>query len=416
MSTKSALVLSLLACAVLPATAGVLQLPLGDPERRDRQVELVLDAIVDTRTGEAIAPDDLAARLDDVPLVLFGETHTNIEVHRAQLRLIRALRDRGRSVMIGLEMYPVTEQEHLDRWSRGFLTEEGFVEVSEWYRSWGYHWGYYRDIFLYAREHRIPMHAINVPAETVSAVREKGYDGLSEEEAAHVPEQVDTDSADHMRLFKAFFEEAEFHNEMSDEAWQSMLDAQCLWDAAMSRNALRALEASEAERPVMVVLVGSGHLVYDLGLQRQARQWYDGPIATVIPEPVTDDDHDRPKSLQASYADFLWGIPEEQAPLSPWFGASTRLADDERRQVVFVASDSVAERAGIQVGDVVLSVGGQTIGDKKQMNTALSSLEWGDSVALQVQRGDEVLDLTAHFRRTVDVDEGEGDDDEEEGE
>ncbi len=416
MTWKRLPILLLIAATTLPVAAGVMELPLGDPERRERQVELVLDGIVDAHKGDTIAPDELAARLDEVSLVLFGESHTSMPVHRAQLRLIRALNERGRSVMIGLEMYPATEQAHLDRWSRGYMTEEGFVEDSEWYRSWGYHWGYYRDIFLYAREHRIPMHAVNVPPKIVRAVREKGYDGLSEEEAAFVPGEVDSESADHLRLFKAFFADADFHNSMSDEQWQSMLDAQCLWDAAMSHNAIKALQASEAERPVMVVLVGSGHLAYDLGLQRQARQWFDGPIATVIPEPVVDPGETTAKKVQASYADFLWGLPEEREPLYPYFGASTRLSDDEHREVVFVAPDSVAALSGLQVGDVVLAVKGQAIDSKLRMNRILASLEWGDSVPVQVRRGEETLELMAHFRRTLPSDDEDEDASAEDGE
>ena len=35
------------------------------------------------------------------------------------------------------------------------LTEDGFVKEARWYRNWGYHWDYYRDIFLFARANAI---------------------------------------------------------------------------------------------------------------------------------------------------------------------------------------------------------------------------------------------------------------------
>ncbi len=47
------------------------------------------------------------------------------------------------------------------------------------------------------------MFAINTPREVVAAVRKKGFAGLTDEEAAHIPARIDTDSADHLRLFKA---------------------------------------------------------------------------------------------------------------------------------------------------------------------------------------------------------------------
>jgi uncharacterized iron-regulated protein len=46
---------------------------------------------------------------------------------RVQLRVIRALHDAGRKVMIGLEMFPYTEQKSLDHWRDGLLTEAGVL-------------------------------------------------------------------------------------------------------------------------------------------------------------------------------------------------------------------------------------------------------------------------------------------------
>ena len=37
----------------------------------------MLDAITATATGEILTPQALAARLGDVPLIFFGESHTN---------------------------------------------------------------------------------------------------------------------------------------------------------------------------------------------------------------------------------------------------------------------------------------------------------------------------------------------------
>src|SRR6187455_918286 len=81
-------------------------LPLGDPARRDREVRIVLDGIVDTATGDTIDPDTLAARLAHAKLVIIGEEHTSVESHRVQLQVIRALEMAGRQVSIALEMFP----------------------------------------------------------------------------------------------------------------------------------------------------------------------------------------------------------------------------------------------------------------------------------------------------------------------
>ena len=140
------------------------RLSLGDAGRRDKDVALVLDAGIDTATGETVGPDDLAARLDKTRLVLLGESHTSVESHRVQLHVLRALARRGRHIRIGLEMFPYTEQASLDVWNAGRWTETEFVDKARWYEHWGYHWGYYRDVLLFARAQAIPIFAINARA------------------------------------------------------------------------------------------------------------------------------------------------------------------------------------------------------------------------------------------------------------
>ncbi len=98
---------------------------VGDPARKDQKAALVLDAITDTRTGDLLSADEMAQLLADKRLVLVGESHTDINFHRAQLGIIKALHDSGRQVLLGLEMFPYTKQEFLTAWSSGEYTERG---------------------------------------------------------------------------------------------------------------------------------------------------------------------------------------------------------------------------------------------------------------------------------------------------
>ena len=126
----------------------------------------------------------MARRLAKTGILFIGENHTDQNFHDVQLRTIRALHDAGREVLIGLEMFPYTEQPALDNWNAGRYTEDGFVELARWYDNWGYHWNYYRGIFNYARESGINMYAVNSPRDVVKSVRTKGFGNLTPEEAA----------------------------------------------------------------------------------------------------------------------------------------------------------------------------------------------------------------------------------------
>jgi uncharacterized iron-regulated protein len=323
-----------------------------------------------------------------------------MDYHRAQLRVIRALHESGRRVLIGLEMYPYTEQRYLDQWTGGLLTEEGFLALSRWYENWGYHWHYYRDIFLFARDEGLSMHAINTPREVVAAVRKKGFANLTPEEAAHVPTQVDIDSANHMTYFKASFAEGDtVHGGMTDDAWRDMLSAQATWDATMGYNAVEAWKRAADLKAIMVVLVGSGHVAYGVGIARQVGRWFDGRVSTFIPVPIRDTD-DRPlPSVKASYADFILGIPAEYDPQYPSLGLSTRAADGGR-QVIMVEEQSVAARAGFKTGDLLVSMDGQGLRDREALNRLMATKAWGDSATFVVRRGSDETTLTALFRRT----------------
>lgn len=407
-----ALLLPLLASFPLPADDAALDLPLGDPARRERTLAPSLDVVLDARTGAAVTPAEVARGLSKARLVLLGESHTNAEFHRVQLQVIRELAKAGRKVLVGLEMYPVAEQPALDLWNAGTITEADFVERSDWYRNWGYHWDYYRDVFLLCREVKATLHGVNVPRELVSDVRKKGFDGLTAEQRSLLPPKIDTENADHLRLFKAFFDEGDSMHSASMPAamWEGMFRAQCTWDAAMAWNAVSALKKANDPNAVIVVLIGSGHVAYGLGAERQARLWFDGGVASVIPVPVLDA-KDRPVKVRASYADYLWGVPQETDPLYPVLGLSTRDPKDGSAgwPVINVSGDSVAEAAGFKVGDVLLAMDGTVLDRKGVFNRLMASKRWSDTAAYEVRRGEEKLTLVAKFvRKPKDAPKPEG--------
>ncbi len=389
----------------LHATELTLTLEIGDPARKGKQSHLVFDAITDTRTDELLSPAQLAERLSGKRIVLVGESHTDIDFHKAQLRIIQELYNAGREVLVGLEMYPYTKQKYLDDWIAGYFTEEGFLAASEWYDSWGYHWDYYRDIFLFAREHELPMYALNTPREIISAVRKKGFDELTEEEKAQLPPSIDTDNDEHFQLFKAFFadDESGMHASMTEEQWRGMFAAQCTWDASFGHNGLKALEQHPGDNAVLVVLVGSGHTTYDLGIQRQVANWSDVSISTVIPISIREWDEDEViEKVQASYADFIWGMPPQTDSIYPSLGVSTRTDEDfGRRSVIHIGEDSVGERAGFQMGDLLLEFDGQELDDQATLRRLMAEKRWGDRATVKVQRGEETTILDIEFRREL---------------
>ena len=404
--SRTTIIATLVALALVSPAAGLAQdtswrLPIGDPARKDRDVPIALDVITDTRAGTTLTANALAAELDQTRVLFIGESHTDIAFHRVQLQVIRELQKRGREVLIGLEMYPYTEQASLDLWNTGKESEDDFVTASKWYKNWGYHWHYYRDIFQFSRENRIKMFAVNTPREVVSAVRKKGFQNLTPEEAARIPPKVDVDNEDHKKLFRAFFAgEANMMHTMSAQMFDGMFAAQCTWDASMGYNAVQNLKKFGGPKAIMVVLIGSGHVAYNLGVQRQAGLWFDGKMASIVPVAVADSKGKPMGNVQASYADYLWGLPPEQDELFPSLGISTRETKAEfPLEVIDAPKTSIGGVAGFQVGDVLQTMDGTSLKDKETLNRLLADKRWADSATFTVARAGQTVTVTPIFRR-----------------
>jgi hypothetical protein len=226
---------------------------------------------------------------------------------------------------------------------------------------------------------------------------------LTEEEKAHVPPRIDTDSPEHLELFRSFFAESEgMHSAMSGPQLEGMFAAQCTWDATMAYNAVQSLRQVDTEATVMVVLIGSGHVAYGLGIQRQAQNWFDGTMASLIPIQILDEEDRRIEKVRASYADFIWGLPPERETLYPALGVAT-VEDPEtkRRRVLSVDEDSVGGRAGFAAGDILLSMDGTPLENREIMNRLMADKRWGDGATIVVDRKGSPVTLQVQFRRSA---------------
>ena len=212
---------------------------------------------------------------------------------------------------------------------------------------------------------------------------------------------MNTDSDEHRQLFRAYFAEDDtLHSAISEEQWEGMFRAQCTWDAAMGWNARIALERHGGEDAIMVVLIGAGHVTYGLGAERQIADAFDGGITSLVPVPIRDNDNEPVHEVRASYADFIWGVPPETEPAYPSLGVSLMGAvGSSPTSVIQVSDDSVAQRAGIRVGDVLLQLDQSELDSIVSLSKQIAGYDWGDSAVLRFERNGEVHALDLHFRR-----------------
>ena len=135
--------------------------------------------------GRELGLDEALAELAAARLVFLGEFHDQPDHHQAQLAVIRALHEADHPVAVGLEMFRADDQPALDSWVDGTLPLAEFLSV--YYANWNFPWAFYGDIFLYAREHAIPLVGLNLPLELVQQVARSGFGSLSPGQLQRLP-------------------------------------------------------------------------------------------------------------------------------------------------------------------------------------------------------------------------------------
>jgi uncharacterized iron-regulated protein len=291
-------------------------------------------------------------------------------------------------------MLPVTVQESLNKWTAGILTKDEFIREMRWYVNWNFNFGYYEKIFDFAREHRLPIYALNIPREIITKIRMRGWDSLTEEERALIPAAPDLSNQDHRTLIRAVFESSDLPPQMKgaglDMVFEGLYRSQSAWDEVMGANAVRGVE-SEGRR--VVVCVGSGHLLYNLGLNRRAYERSKMPFKTVIAVAIPAGK----KSLTVSRAigDYVFGLPDEEKPAFPTIGMSFKKVDNLENLVVDPKpTDGVAGRSDFEKGDVVLSVDGKAYTDINEIRMELAKLRCGGEVKFKLLRAGQVKDVS----------------------
>lgn len=231
--------------------------------------------LYDLERQRTLVGSDAVERLREGRIVLVGEQHTNAWHHHVQLEVIRALHRSGARPAIGLEMFRHENQADLDDWVAGRIDEPSFQQ--RYVENWNYDWSFYRSIFLYAREHAIPMVGLNVPREISRQVARHGFESLTAAQRGLL-DDVTCDVSPEYREFIRRAHEAHAHGRMD---FDHFCQAQLLWDTAMAVHALRYLEQNEQR--TLVLLAGSGH-ARKMGIPTQLRQRAPWPLVVVLPE------------------------------------------------------------------------------------------------------------------------------------
>jgi uncharacterized iron-regulated protein len=209
---------------------------------------------------KTIIPELAAARV-----VYVGEEHDRVDHHADELEIVRGIYARHPDMAIAMEMFAAPQQNALNAYLAGAIDEREFLRRTHFDKQWFGGMRQYGAILHFAREHRIPVVALNAPEELVRAVKDKGVAGLDAAERARLPAIGPADGAYQERLAKAFADHPGEHKN-----FQRFLDVQLLWDESMAQNLADYLRAHRARR--VVVIAGNGHIAFGSGIPQRVQR------------------------------------------------------------------------------------------------------------------------------------------------
>jgi uncharacterized iron-regulated protein len=249
--------------------------------------------IVQADKQTEVKSEDFLKDLTDAQVVILGELHDNVNHHRAQLSIIKALQATGKPLAIGLEMFRADSQASLDEWSGGEMSLAEFLPI---YKSNWSMWQEYEDIFLYSRAEQIKLVGLNIQRELTGKIAKDGFKSLSDEQRqslGNVQCQVDPEYADYMR-------KAIGGHGGHGLQYLFFCEAQLLWDTLMARNLADFIENNPDYQ--VVVLAGNAH-AWKYGIPRQLLEQTDLSYRVVLPEVFGRIDR---LSFDEDVADYLW--------------------------------------------------------------------------------------------------------------
>lgn len=256
---------------------------------------------------------DAIARAD---VVVLGEEHDDSVAHRFQLAVVSQVLASWPKTAVALEMLERDQQEQVDAYLAGKLTETAFLETvasgPESRRSFA---EFYLPIVDAAGREDATVIAANAPRKFVRMARTEGWDGLLEQPRDQrdlyvLPETLDQGA------YRQRIEELmrSYGKEPTREAVDEVLRAQQIWDSTMADSTLRALRHADK----VVLLVGRFHGDFAGGTVEQINRH--DVLARVLYVSTINEDARRLRPEDVGRADlvvYTGGVARGEDPIDP---------------------------------------------------------------------------------------------------
>jgi aminopeptidase N len=342
------------------------------------------EPVLGIQPQKAIKLDDIIHTNFDKPIIYIGELHTNYEDHEVQLKVIMNLYEKGRKFAIGMEMFQRPFQKAVDDYISGTVNEREFLKASQYFKRWSFDYNLYREIIEFAKSKKIPVRALNLRSEIIDKVSTQGIDALTDEEKKEIPEDMNMSDEDYKKRLKEIFK---LHEEHESKNFEYFYQSQILWDETMAHSIDEFLKENPDYQ--IVVLAGVGHIMYGSGIPKRTFRLNGKDYVTLIPDSGTFD---------KDVADFVLFPKPLSPPTTPKLGVVLQ-GMDGKVKIEKIIPESVAEKAGLKTGDIIISLDDWEIGSIEDIKIFLVDKNQGETIKVKVSRkrflfGEKFLEFT----------------------
>ncbi|MGQ4877799.1 ChaN family lipoprotein [Billgrantia sp. LNSP4103-1] len=374
--------------SLLRALAVLLSLSLALPSLRVHAATCLDPGRWYRPAGEALDSAGLMQELSGRDVVLLGEQHDRMDHHRWQLHVLAGLHARRPDMVIALEMLPREAQPALDAWVADELDEAAFLDASDWYAAWGFDPDLYLPILHFARLQKVPLKAINVTPALRGRLVEEGWEAVPEEARFGISAPAEASSAYRARLAEVHAMHAGRRGEADLERF---VEAQLVWDRTMAAGLAEASKSGA----LVVGLLGQGHLQYGHGVPHQLDDLDVTEHSVLLPWQAAGPGCESPPR---GVARAVFGIADRgEADVSPPQLGVLMAPAESGVAVQHVVEGSVAEQAGLEVGDVILSAAGQQLSRPDELVGHVRRQPPGTLLPLEIRRDGAVREVLARF-------------------
>lgn len=191
--------------------------------------------IISAADRKAVTLAEMAENFVDYDVVFFGEFHDQDVLHELEYEMLQQLYAiHGDKLVLSLEMFEADNQFVLNEYLAGRITEEEFLAKS---RPWPRYKTDYRQLVEFAKAHKLPVLASNIPRFLAAKLAKEGtLAAVAELDKQYLPVRTYAPAGKYKEKFAACMTKGQTPMRIPQERIDQVFAAQCIKDDKMAES------------------------------------------------------------------------------------------------------------------------------------------------------------------------------------